>query len=52
MTEVVVQLLKMSLTLYFTMAKMHGATEEELDAIYQEEKDKFSKNTPDLLEDV
>ncbi len=52
MTTAIVELLKLSIGLYFSMAKMHGASEEELDAIYQEEKDKFNSNTPSLLEDV
>jgi len=52
MTAAIVELLKLSLGVYFTLAKMNGATEEELDAIYQDEKDKFAQNTPDKLEDV
>lgn len=52
MTMAIVELLKLSLGLYFSMAKMHGATAAEVDAIYQDEKNKFNANSPDVLEDV
>lgn len=48
----IVELLKLSLNVFFSLAKMNNATAEELDAIYAEEKDKFEVNTPDKLEDV
>ena len=41
MTAAVIELLKLSLSIYFSVAKMNNATEAELDAIYQTEKDKF-----------
>jgi len=52
MTVAIVELLKLSLSIYFSVAKMNNATEAELDAIYQEEKDKFNDNNPNHLEDV
>lgn len=52
MTPAVVELLKMSLSVYFAFARMNGATEEQLDVIYKEEKKKFLVNSPDQLEDV
>jgi hypothetical protein len=52
MTAAIVELLKLSIGVYFSLAKLHGATEEELDTIYQEEKDKFNANDPNDLEDV
>jgi len=52
MTAAIVELLKLSLGVYFRLAQMNDATEEELDAIYQTEKDKFANNTPDQLEEV
>jgi len=52
MTTAIVELLKLSLSIYFSVARMNNATESELDAIYQEEKDKFIQNSPSHLEDV
>lgn len=52
MTAAVIELLKLSLSIYFSVAKMNNATEAELDAIYQTEKDKFKVNTPNKLDDV
>ncbi|MCP4650401.1 MAG: hypothetical protein GY853_10030 [PVC group bacterium] len=52
MTQAIVELLKLSIGVYFSIAKMNNATEEELDAIYQEEKGKFANNDPSKLEDV
>jgi len=47
-----IELFKLSIGVYFSIAKMHGATEAELDAIYQSEKDKFDQNNPIHLEEV
>lgn len=52
MSPAIVELLKLSIGVYFSIAKMHSVTEAELDALYQTEKDKFSNNTPDKLEDI
>ncbi len=52
MGPAIVELLKLSIGVYFSIAKMNGATEAELDAIYQNEKDKFNQNDPRYLEDV
>lgn len=52
MTAGIIELLKLSIGVYFSIARMHGATEAELDAIYQTEKDKFNENDPSALEDV
>jgi len=52
MGPAIVELLKMSIGVYFSLAKLHGASEAELDAIYQTEKDKFENNDPSKLEDV
>lgn len=48
----IVELLKLSIGVYFSIAKMNGATEAEIDAIYNKEKDEFNKNVPSNLEDV
>ena len=52
MTPAILELLKLSIGVYFSIAKMNGATEAELEAIYQEEKDNFNDNNPSALEDV
>ena len=52
MTPAIVELLKLSIGVYFSIAKMHNATEQELDAIYKEEKAKFNASDPSKLEDV
>ena len=52
MSPAVIELLKLSIGVYFSIAKMNNATEEELDALYKEEKRKFNENHPSQLEDV
>jgi len=52
MSTTILELLKLSISVYFSIAKMNNATEAELDAIYQAEKDKFNENDPNALEDV
>lgn len=52
MTPAIVELLKLSLSVYLRIAQTNNATEAELDAIYTEVKDTFYNNTPDKLEDV
>jgi len=49
---VITELLKLSLSTYFAIAKASGATEEEIEKTYQEEKAKFIANAPNKLEDV
>ena len=43
---------KVLISAYFSFVRLNGATEEEIDQIYKEEKEKFQNNTPDKLEDV
>jgi maleate cis-trans isomerase len=52
MTPAILELLKLSISVYFSVAKMNNVSEEELEEIFKEEKEKFSQNTPDQLEDV
>lgn len=52
MTPAVVELLKLSVSIYFAIAQMHNATEAELDEIYKTQKKQFLKNSPDKLPDV
>ncbi len=52
MTPEIIALLKLSISVYFSIADAYAADEAELDDIYQEEKAKFTRNTPDRLEDV
>jgi hypothetical protein len=52
MTPAVVELLKLSISLYFAIAQAYEATGEELDAIYQEQKRKLLENTPDKLPEI
>lgn len=52
MTPAMVELLKLSLGLAFSLARTNGATEAEIDALYQTSKDEFTKNHPSLLEDI
>lgn len=52
MSAAIVEILKLMLSAYFSLAKVNNATEEELEQIYNDEKAKFNKNTPDKLEDV
>lgn len=52
MTAAIVELLKLSIGVYFSIAKMNGATEEEIDNLYKDEKKTFLENHPSKLEDV
>jgi len=52
MTTAIVEVLKLMIGAYFSLARVSGGTEEEIQAIYDEEKAKFDKNTPDKLEDL
>ena len=52
MTPAVIELLKLSIGLYLSIARTYDATTAELNDIYKTERDKFTKNTPDKLEDV
>ena len=52
MTTAVIELLRLSLHVYFSIARMHNATKEQLDSIYQEEKDRYLLNDPKKLENV
>jgi hypothetical protein len=49
---VITELLKLGISTYFAIAKTAGATVEEVDKVYQAEKERFEQNTPDQLEDV
>ncbi len=48
----IAELLKLSLSIYFSIAKMNNITEAELDAFYQGEKDRFINNNPNDLEEI
>ena len=52
MSTAVLEIAKMLLGAYFSYARLNNATEEEIGAIYESEKDKFMKNEPSKLEDV
>jgi hypothetical protein len=52
MTPAIIELLKLSVSVYFAIAQANNATEEELDAIYKEQKKQFLENSPDKLPDV
>lgn len=48
----VVSLAKLFLSGYFQAAKMAGLTEEQSQALFEEEDKKFRQNTPDQLAEV
>jgi len=48
----IAELLKLSLGVYFAIAKANGATEEDIEKVFQEEKAKFIANDPGKLENV
>lgn len=52
MTPLIIESLKLLVSGYIAIAKANGATEEEIDAIFKEEKAKFNINSPDKLEDL
>ncbi|MDP8268283.1 MAG: hypothetical protein P9L97_06090 [Candidatus Tenebribacter davisii] len=52
MSPAIIEALKLAMGLYFSIAKMNNATEQELNKIYQSEKSKFLKNLPSKLEQV
>ena len=52
MTGAILEVAKMLLGAYFSYARLQGATEEELEALYQTEKDEFDKNNPLDLPDA
>jgi len=52
MTEAAIAIAKLLLSAYFSFAKLQGASEEELNALYSSAKDEFDKNDPNALEKV
>ena len=49
---IIIEGAKLMLNAYFAYLKQAGKTLEEIDALYQMERDIFKKNNPDNLEDV
>lgn len=47
-----IEIAKLILGAYFSFAKLQGATDEDLEALYKTEKDEFDSNNPSDLEDV
>jgi len=43
---------KLAIQSYFNYMRVAGKTPEEVDAVYQQEKAQFEKNSPDELEDT
>jgi hypothetical protein len=48
----ILEIAKLLLGAYFSYAKLNGATDEEIEALYQDEKKNFDENKPDFLPDA
>lgn len=52
LAAMLIEFSKMGLQMYFQAARMAGKTEEEIEAMYQQQKAQFDANRPENLPDV
>lgn len=51
-TAEILEITKVLLSVYFAFARLNGLSEEETKQLYDTEKEKFERNTPDKLDKI